>query len=480
MEADGAYPNPEDERFYGCGRGTSPVKPYWDPRAGDSSGGVPSGAWVAPSGCPFNIFDGALGPLKYQGDIVCVGGYGNGFNYEKKSPADRLNYYRKLIAARAPGDPDVGGLPADQADGDRLAVHYFDCSDWDHPVRKTIIYAAKDNSHRIRSWNGSGWEDEGFDWDKNLPEMFKAVFDILNIGGSIVLAMTGVGVTAIAAWQGILQVMSKASLPGGHIDPGEALQAIFQPALQNKEFTKALADVALKNVFLGSLYAEAEKIKQRADELSHSLTSSFDAFMGAVKKWQDVLPVLSPSAAQTLLGGKIPSDFMQHLTRTVFVSGLDLNGQTFSGNVGQPAIVLDAVKKSVRAVQARASDDPERAFMAIRKLVDGNGGPAKVLAWRESFDAIYVSLAISAPAEQHEPYQISANYSERLKNAMIVANAFCAKGMPECEAKRSEVQRISRDDEQIAIAAEAAAFRAAAPQELREYVATLKKRYNMQ
>lgn len=374
-ENDGPYPEPADERFYGLGRGTDPVGPVWDPTL-DVRTGNPIG-WVAQPGCPENIgYDqNAPGPWKNYGDIVCVGGYGSGFNYYDRSPAQRLAYYRKMIALRAPliswapysGDPEGGGLVADFADDHAMYINYFDCSDRDTPRRKVVIYFADGKtppSTRQLNPDTLEWEDEGFDWDRDLPSIFQFALTAIGTVGAVALSFFSVSPAILAAWGGALAQMAAAAKPGGKIDPFMYIANWAKATQSIPDFTKVMSSVILKNDLVASLYTDARELATEAQVEQQEVLSFFASFTQAVNKNIVNVPKLDLPTATALLGGVVPDALAK---------------------VTSPNAILKAV--SAYAAQEEQVFLSHRAHCPIMGPLVGD-----VLAWRQGFDATYASV----------------------------------------------------------------------------------------
>lgn len=406
-DVDGPYPQPEDEHFYGCGRSqlkTPPVNVQVAPNQYQ---------WIYPPGCPENVWDDTKGPWKNYGDLVCVGGYGSGFNYNDKTPAQRLEYYRKMIKCRVPamnlygmqeGDPEGGGLCPDSATATAAFIHYFDCSDSNEPKRKVIIYYTDGKTDpEVKEWkpNDQKWEGEGFDWDKDLPKLFMGALQVIQAAGSAALAYFTANPAAIGAFQGMMKNMISAAAPGGRIDPGATLQAIFGPAIADKSFQSAMLSDIKKNQLLGSLYTETGQIKAAADEAAAGFTSILSAYKGAIEKYKDVIPKISMGDTMSLVQGQLPPS-MQVLDIHAYTKPDGaMYGQPIPPAMakaqGQPGIVVDAVQKATVAWIHRYDD--EIIHYSYRKLFNLGStvgvDSSMALSWRDSFDATYASLQAS-------------------------------------------------------------------------------------
>lgn len=406
MENDGPYPEPADERFYGIGRGTSPVQPVWDPTPNPANYDTPVG-WVAPPGCPENIgYEGnSPGPWKNYGDIVCVGGYGSGFNYRDKSPAQRLDYYRKMIALRTPalswmpasGDPEGGGLAADVATAQGIFVNYFDCSDSNNPRRKFVFYPAGTGSPAARQFNpdSQDWEDEGFDYDRDLPMIFQGALTAISAVGAVALSLLSVDPAIIAAWSGALGQMAASARPGGKIDPFAYISMwALAEAHAIPDFTKLMSNVALKNVLVSGLYADAQDIVAKVQVLEGQAVSFFTSFTQAVQKNLPNMPKLDLATATALLGGQVPSA----LTKAA--------GAAFGTTQISPQ---NAILKAANAYVMQG----EQAFYSVRSLCPIMGpSVGDVLAWRQSFDATYASVLATQTSGVHaddSPFAMASN-----------------------------------------------------------------------
>lgn len=382
-EGDGAYPEPEDEAFYGVGRGTSPVPPIYDTNVG---------AWVAPPGCPENIGDETKGPWKNYGDLVCVGGYGAGFNFKDKSPADRLDYYRKMIALRTPaisylpfaGDPEGGGLAPDVATDAGVWINYFDCSDSSQPKRKAVFYPGDGKSDpTVRQWNpDSGeWEDEGFDWDKDLPKIFQGALSVIGTVGAIAISFVTVDPAVLGAWAGMMGQLSQAARPGGKIDPFAVMQEIIKDTNALPGIGQMFSSDAMKNSVAASLYDSARKIADYAKNFEQKIETFFSSFSQAISGNFALIPKIDPSTVARLFAHDIPPELVAAL--------------------GPPATApLTAVHHAIDAFLLQG----EIPFQSRRKLVPFTGSDVGQIAnWRVTFDLMFASLSATQEVVVRDP-----------------------------------------------------------------------------
>lgn len=387
-EGDGPYPEPEDEAFYGVGRSASLVEPVWsaaiDPRTGNPVG------WIAPPGCPMNFGDqdrGSGGPWPNYGDLVCVGGYGAGFSYKNKTPLDRLAYYRKMIALRTPtiswqpssGDPEGGGLAADVANDQGIFINYFDCSDSDNPRRKFVFYPAdgsKDGMH-VRQWNveNQEWEDEGFDYDRDLPKIFQAAFAVIGTVGAVALSFVTVDPAILGAFGGMMNQLSQAARPGGKIDPFGMMQQVFSVTKAIPDFAETMTNVVLKNSVLASIYDSGRKIVDYAKNFEHQTETFFSSFGQAVTGNFSMIPKIAPDALAPILQGVVPPELAA-------------------------VAPVDALLHSVDAYLLQG----EHAFLARRKFAPFTGGDiVPIVDWRSAFDMMYASLVATQTIAIQDP-----------------------------------------------------------------------------
>lgn len=496
-EGDGPYPEPEDEKFYGANRNTAKTPPV------NVQVGPNEYAWIYPPGLPENTWDDTKGPWKNYGDLVCVGGYGAGFNYNDKSPAQRLDYYRKMIALRVPpmglygldaGDPPSGGLCADMATEGAVFIHYFDCSDSDKPRRKVIIYYTDGKTDpEVKEWNGSEWSGEGFDWDKDLPKLFSGALQVIQAAGTAALAYFTANPAAIGAFQGMMKNMIASAAPGGHIDPGATLQAAFGPAIADKSFQAAMISDIKKNALLGSLYTETAQIKAAADEAANSGTSILSAFKGAIDKYKDVIPKISMQDVAVLTQGQIPVS-IAGLTWQGYQPGGPLYGQPIpkelaAKKTGQPGLVVDAIKKATVAWANRYDPDGETIHFSYRKLFNlGStvGVDASMpLSWRDSFDSTYASLqasevSIHAPRTISTVDPLSLPLETQLANLVHTIALFKSKNDPSLASLIARMQtQANQLQQQINSRPKVTATPLNPIQVLLSLIASLKQRYGL-
>lgn len=435
MENDGPYPEPEDEAFYGCGRSTV-------------SGGAP---------LPVNQFDDAQGPrMKQYGDVVCVGGYGAGFDFKKKSPAQRLAYYRKMIALvmppepwnNWPGDPPQGGLGPDIMLPAGIALQYFDCSDSETPRRKRIWYrTGKDGDpvtkQRVPGETGITWEDEGFDYDRDLPQIFQVAFTAVGVFAGAALAFVSADPAVIQMIGGALGQMAKAARPGGSIDPFAYISNIAAATKAIPEFNATMLNVALKNDMVASLYSEAVKLRTLFEGAGDSTMDFVNSMRATVDKYQAMVPKFAAVDYSALTNYKIPPNLLKLTKGAWDVEGPYAGKPTPAQQQDPgPKVNLDAV---LQATAAFNSEDPF-VYYSRRKLVTVEGGYSAdiAVAWRTSFDATYAALR----ATQNELARMQYAYApENFPNITI--------------AQQVQTQKIN------------------AQKELDGYVTLLKSRYHM-
>ena len=87
------------------------------------------------------------------------------------------------------GDPKAAGSLPTSRPIREFFINYFDCSDDQNPRRKYVFILpteTKDGMH-VRQWNADSreWEDEGFDYDRDLPQIFQAAFTVIGTVGAV-------------------------------------------------------------------------------------------------------------------------------------------------------------------------------------------------------------------------------------------------------------------------------------------------------
>jgi len=444
QENDGPYPDQADEVFYGAGRGTSPVQPVWDSNRN---------GWISPPGCPAIIgYEGnSPGPWKNYGDIVCVGGYGSGFNYRDRSPAQRLDYYRKMIALRTPreewmagsGDPESGGLAADEASAGWVTINYFDCSDSGTPKRKRVGYPSNPNdSPVVKQWNSDSqaWEDEGFDWDRDLPKIFQGAITAITAVGAVALSFVSVDPAIMMAWSGAMGQIAQAARPGGKIDPFAYMANIMSVTKAIPDFEKVMTSVVLKNDVIASIYAEAQTITKYTQVYENKAETFFSSFSKAVQKNLSYIPKVDLSTAQSLLDGQIPAALIQ------------------------AGAAPDSIQKSVGAYLLQG----ENAFNNLRAKCTFLGPDVgAVLQWRQTFDFAYASLLATETAASI-PVDPRAMIQQDTQSVLSVARVLAI-------GKQAASQRGDSGAKSF----QQAVQQASAEKDLRSFVAQLKVRYHL-
>lgn len=395
------YPEPEEEEYYGCGYGANVVSP-----------GEP--------GSPRNTRQAAeFGPPKGVGDYVCIGGYGAGFHWQKKSPYDRLIYYRKLVELRTPfvywqpwsGDPESGGLAADVATEDSIHINYFDCADYNNPIRKVISYSTNspNGAHQIKQWDPQSrqWVDEGFDFERDAGTIMQSVLGIVNVAVSAVLAYVTVNPAIVAAWGTLFSTLVSAAKPGGKINPDQVWAGIVQATGAGWGDLQVVFEKEIfKTGVLMALYADAGKLVNEAWNLRREVRPIFDALFSAIENRAAAnrIPIIESHTMAKLLRHEISDDFALSLYRGI----LDADARPgrpapdTSYLTGKPMpqeiladLPLDAVHLAVDAARL-LSVDGDIAYLSRRKLVPFTGWENGAAIWRSTFDLTFASLVATA------------------------------------------------------------------------------------
>jgi hypothetical protein len=320
------FPEPEDAEYFGIG--VSSV----------------GGAEPLPAMAPLT---GSIARLGKPNHVVTFAGWGG--NASTQSPLDRLWNYQRLIALRAPTDPDGGGLAADWVDPDgTIHINYFDFSDEHEPRRKRVAFTPKEKGGvdvKVEEWSpDQGWHDEGFDFERDFTSALVPIMQALQAVSTAivsVLATPAVG----AAWSAAMQFGVDAA--AGRTPP--SIEAAFGVLVQfggAMNLGGVLASKEGKDVIAG-FYKSVEK------------TVGSD-FLGKLGNLAAAVPKSFPKVnVPAALIGKIPDELIA-LDKSVF------------GDVG-PAIpngVSDVFVKAARAYAAIRGGAPKDVAYSIRKTID--------------------------------------------------------------------------------------------------------------
>lgn len=321
------YPEVEDAEFFGVGlsevKGADPIPSMFYVQPGMSRTG--KGNHVK----TFEADWGSGGP--------------------QQSPKDRLRNYQKLIALRAPEDPEGGGLAADVADPDgALTINYFDFSDAQTPRRKRVHLAPKKGGVdiHVEEWNPNEqrWGDEPFDFERDFEGSLVPIMQGLQV---VTSAIVGVLATpaAGAAWSAAMQLGVNQAAMAAPPSVGEAF-ATFGTLAGSLNIGAALASPDSKAMLAG-LY---KSIKGAVGQ------DFLDRMQGVVDAAAKTFPKVNLSAA---LAGMVPDELI----------ALDhaLMGPT---GPAQPGSSSDAFAKATEAFAALKNGAPESVAYSIRKTLD--------------------------------------------------------------------------------------------------------------
>jgi hypothetical protein len=361
------YPAEEDQAIFGIGHGAFPGE-------------------TAPNGLPWassTLFLGGRLPVRtpyaYQ--------YG-------KTEADRLEFYRRLIAIRAPSDPPSGGLPADTNDiaTGGLGLHYWDLSDaW--PKRKTVTFTptldGKSINTNIIQWDHDAktWGEEGFDFERDL---IGAIPDIIKAFGTATAALigylTGNPVLA-AAWSSIYQMSSRSALGGPPPSPLEWASSAATFLGSAPGFGQAMANLGVYKDLQKSLSGNVGKLASiEIANLGADLTSYYSKLRQTVEKYAASIPKIDLSLVKQ---GIIPPDVQHAIDNT------------------KKGIATFDAKSYELATKAFLSELPEELVMSIRKAAGD----------KDTFDVSYAALMASAIIEKEEEQRMAYVIAEVFRPA---------------------------------------------------------------
>ena len=320
------YPEPEDAEYFGIGV------------SGEG------GAEPLPAMAPLVASVARLGKPNH---VTTFAGWGG--NASTQSPLDRLWNYQKLIALRAPGDPDGGGLAADWVDSDgTIHQNYFDFSDENQPRRKRVAFTPKSQGGvdvSVEEFTPeNGWQGEGFDFERDFTSALVPIMQALQaVSTAIVSALATPAVGA--AWAAAMQLGVDAA--AGRTPPSiEAAFAVFVQYGGAMNIGGVLASKEGKDIVAG-FYKSVEK----------AVGSDFlDKVGSLVESVPKSFPKVNVPAAMI---GKIPDELIA-LDKSVF------------GSTG-PAVpngASDVFVKAANAYAAWKGGAPKDVVYSIRKTID--------------------------------------------------------------------------------------------------------------
>ena len=322
------YPEPEDAEYFGIGVSGQ------------------GGADPLPAMAPLL---GSIARLGKPNHVVTFAGWGG--NASTQSPLDRLWNYQRLIALRAPGDPDGGGLAADWVDSDgTIHQNYFDFSDEHNPRRKRVAFTPKAQGGvdiKVEEFTpGEGWHDEGFDFERDFTVALVPIMQALQAVSTAIVSLLATPAVG-AAWAAAMQLGVDAA--AGRTPP--SIEAAFGAFVQYggaMNIGGALASKEGKDLIAG-LYKSVEKTVG-ADFL--------DKMGNLVESVPKSFPKVNVSAA---LVGKIPDELIA-LDKSVF------------GEVGPsiPNASSDVFVKAANAYAAWKGGASKDIVYSIRKTIDTN------------------------------------------------------------------------------------------------------------
>lgn len=320
------FPEPEDAEYFGVGLSAE------------------GGAEPVPTMAPLVASVARLGKSNHA---VTFAGWGG--NAATQSPLDRLWNYQRLIALRAPEDPEGGGLAADWVDPDgTINVNYFDFSDEHTPRRKRVAFKPKKDGGvdvKVEEFTPEGgWHDEGFDFERDFTSAIVPIMQALQAVSTAivsVLATPAIG----AAWAAAMQLGVDAA--AGRAPPSiEAAFGVFMQFGGATNIGGVLASKDGKDVVAG-FYKSVEKA------VGSDFLDRIENLVGAAAK---SFPKVNVPAA---LVGKIPEELIA-LDKSVF------------GDTGPsiPNSASDVFVKASSAYAAWKGGAPKEIVYSIRKTID--------------------------------------------------------------------------------------------------------------
>lgn len=345
------YPDPEDEEYFGIG--TSAV----------------GGADPIPAMAPLI---GSIARLGKPNHVTTFGGWGG--NASTQSPLARLWNYQRLIALRAPEDPEGGGLAADWIDPDgTIHQNYFDFSDENQPRRKRVAFKPKQGGvdTKVEEYTPqNGWQDEGFDFERDFSTALVPIMQAMQAVSSAIVSIFATPAVG-AAWAAAMQLGVDAA--AGRSPP--SIEAAIAPFVQ---FGAAAIGPALASKDGKDLIAGFYKSAQKAVGAD---------FLAKVQNLVDGAAISFPKVnVPAALIGKIPAELV----------ALDL--QAF-GQAGPalPNSASDVFVKAASAFAAWKGGAPKDVVYSIRKTIDveWSSGDGATFGGKGEFDLAFASMLAS-------------------------------------------------------------------------------------
>lgn len=191
-----------------------PLKPKWT--------GAPFGFGSAP--LP-DEHDAAMLAILDDGSRPLVKAKGRGYAYAA------------MLAARAPEDPDTGGLCPDRVNDDgSITIQYWDFSDTSVVRRKRVTYVSDPKLGQKISpatgglpeqWNGTSWVKEGPDAEREFGksglDVVSAIMTVVSTALSVFPATSAAGLAFSAMWGITLKALKSGGVPPSFDDVMGAL-----------------------------------------------------------------------------------------------------------------------------------------------------------------------------------------------------------------------------------------------------------------
>jgi hypothetical protein len=153
--------------------------------------------------------------------------------------------YWLMVAARAPEDPPMGGLPPDTINADgSVTIHYFDMADAHVIWRKRVTYRADpktgapqivgdvpDLFYKSRANPIGAWQKEGWDAERDLSRIGVDILSAIGTIAAVALSFTGAGAAFSAAFSAMWSLTLRQLRGGGRPpDVSEVLSAVSSVA----------------------------------------------------------------------------------------------------------------------------------------------------------------------------------------------------------------------------------------------------------